>query len=221
MKNLFDIPLLGPLLRSPWPWRLCRFGLLLLTLVLAAYGWHQHAIPGVEVKIAEDGEILLRGPAVMDGYYNLPDDQSLDAEGWFHTGDIGEFEGKHLKITDRKKDLIVLGNGKNVAPQPIEIKLKGSRFISEVVVLGDGMDHCVALVIPSEEAVKAELQLSNDPDWIVNSMVSKLIKSEIDAINKTLAPFEMVKKHRLIAKPFTRVALGAKLRQALDAGSHG
>jgi len=158
-------------------------------------------IPGVELKIAEDGEILFRGAARMVGYYNLPEEtkQAIDDEGWFHTGDIGEFDGKHLKITDRKKDLLVLGNGKNVAPQPIENKLRSSHFIQEAVVLGDGMDYCIALIVPNMEAVKAELgpKEPNDPD------VKALIKKEIDRINKTVANFEMVKKHAILDKPFT------------------
>lgn len=164
-------------------------------------------IPGVEVKIADDGEILMRGPSIMKGYYNLPDEtaKAIDADGWFHTGDIGEFEGKHLKITDRKKDLLVLGNGKNVAPQPIESKLKSSAFISEAVVLGDGMEHCVALIVPNFEAIKAEMNgiLKPDEDISQNAEVRKLIKGEIDKVNKTLASYELVKKHALLSAPFS------------------
>src|SRR5262249_16717332 len=97
-------------------------------------------IPRVEVKIASDGQTLIGGPSRMLGYWNMPDATAaaIDSEGWFHTGDIGEFEGEHLKITDRKKDILVLANGKNVAPQPIENKLKESELISEAVLFGDG-----------------------------------------------------------------------------------
>ncbi len=143
---------------------------------------------GMEVRLADDGEILMRGPGLMLGYHNLPEEtaQSIDREGWFHTGDIGAFEGKNLKITDRKKDLIVLGNGKNVAPQKIEGLLRVSPLIQEAVVLGDGMDYLIALVVPAEGADE------------------KAIKKEIDAVNRTVAPFEAVKRFALVAEPFTQ-----------------
>ena len=160
---------------------------------------------GMDIKIASDGEILIKGPGLMTGYYNLPEEtaQAIDADGWFHTGDIGEFEGANLKITDRKKDIIVLANGKNVAPQPIENKLKSSPYVSEAVVLGDNMDHCIALVIPNFEAVRAFLKLPDESILSDNPEAKSLIKKEIDRINKTLAGFEMVKKHTLLNTPFT------------------
>lgn len=143
---------------------------------------------GMEVRLADDGEILMRGPGLMLGYHNLPDAtaEAIDPEGWFHTGDIGEFEGKNLKITDRKKDLIVLGNGKNVAPQKIEGLLRVSPLIREAVVLGDGMDACVALIVPVEDADE------------------KAVKREVDAVNKTLAPYEAVKRFALVTEGFTQ-----------------
>ena len=142
----------------------------------------------MEVRLADDGEILMRGLGLMLGYHNLPDAtaEAIDADGWFHTGDIGEFEDRNLKITDRKKDLIVLGNGKNVAPQKIEGLLRISPLIQEAVVLGDGMDACVALVVPAEGADE------------------KAIKKEIDAVNKTLAPYEAVKRFALVTEGFTQ-----------------
>lgn len=160
---------------------------------------------GVELKIAEDGEILFRGPTVMVGYYNLPEEtaKAIDADGWFHTGDIGEMEGAALKITDRKKDLIVLGNGKNVAPQPIENLIRESKLISEAVVLGDGMDYCVALILPNAEAIRAELGLGEDVHLGERSEVRDLLKKEIDKTNKRVANFEMVKKWAMIEEPFT------------------
>ena len=159
----------------------------------------------MDVKIADDGEILIKGPALMLGYYNLPEEtaQAIDADGWFHSGDIGEFEGKTLKITDRKKDLIVLGNGKNVAPQPIENKLRESAFIAEAVLFGDQMDACVALVIPNAEAVRRELGLDEKAELRDSDAVRKLIKAEIDKTNKRLAPFEMVKRFALLDQPFS------------------
>jgi long-chain acyl-CoA synthetase len=160
---------------------------------------------GMDIKIAEDGEILIKGPAIMDGYYNQPEETAavIDSEGYFHTGDIGEFEGKNLKITDRKKDLIVLGNGKNIAPQKIENKLRESPLIQEVVVFGDGLDCCVALVVPNFEAVRQEGGLAPDSQLSTNDCARKLIKKEIDVRNRTLAPFEYVKRFAVLDEPFT------------------
>lgn len=159
----------------------------------------------MDVKIADDGEILMRGQGMMLGYFNLPEAtaEAVDSEGWFHTGDIGEFEGKHLKITDRKKDIIVLGNGKNVAPQPIENQLKESPFITEAVVLGDGLDHCVALIVPNSEAVRHAIGLPDDADVTKSDGTKSLIKQEVDRINRSLAGFEMVKRHALLDHAFT------------------
>lgn len=159
----------------------------------------------MEIRIASDGEILIRGDALMLGYHNLPEEtaQAIDQEGWFHTGDIGEFEGKSLKITDRKKDLIVLGNGKNVAPQPIENKLRTSDYIAEAVVLGDGMDHCVALIVPNADAVRAALELKPETPITDTPEVRALLKKEIDRINKTMANFEAVKKFALLDNAFS------------------
>jgi long-chain acyl-CoA synthetase len=159
----------------------------------------------VEVKIAEDGEILIRGDLVMSGYYNMPEETAkvLTPDGWFHTGDIGEFEGKNLKITDRKKDLLVLGNGKNIAPQPIENKMRQSSLIAEAVLLGDGMDHCAALIVPNGARVREQLGLGEDLRLSENDQARKAIKAELDRINKTLAPFEMVKKFALLDQAFS------------------
>ena len=160
---------------------------------------------GVALKLADDGEILLKGPTIMVGYYNQPEEteKAIDRDGWFHTGDIGEMEGKALKITDRKKDILVLGNGKNVAPQPIENLIRQSKFISEAVVLGDGMDYCIALILPNREAVRTELGLSDDANLSEAPEVRDLLKKEIDKVNKQVANFEMVKKWALINDAFT------------------
>jgi len=159
-------------------------------------------LPGMECRLADDGEILLRGQAVMLGYHNLPEEtaEALDSEGWFHSGDIGVWEGDYLKITDRKKDILVLGNGKNVAPQPIETKLKVSPYIEEAVVLGDGMEYCIALVVPNATAIRAHLHIGEEISLSESSQVRALLKAEIDKVNKTLANFEYVKKFALLPR---------------------
>jgi long-chain acyl-CoA synthetase len=159
----------------------------------------------MECKIAPDGEILIRGPALMREYYHLPEEtaEAIDSDGWFHTGDIGEFEGSNLKITDRKKDILVLANGKNVAPQKVENALKTSPYIQEAVVMGNGMDHCVALIVPNFELVQKVLGLGNETALASNEAVRSLIRREVDAVNKGLAPYEMVKKQALLNDPFS------------------
>lgn len=109
-------------------------------------------IEGVQVKIAEDGEILVKGPNVMMGYYNQPEatNEVIDAEGWFHTGDIGEFqEGKYLKITDRKKEIFKTSGGKYIVPQAMENRFKESRFIEQIMVIGEGEKFPAAFVVPN------------------------------------------------------------------------
>ncbi len=161
-------------------------------------------IPGIEVRLAEDGEILVRGPSRMLGYFEMPEAtaEAIDADGWFHTGDIGEFEGKHLKITDRKKDILVLGNGKNVAPQPIENKLKESPYIQEAVLIGDGLDWVCALIVPQFAALPGGAELP--PETLVESAETKaLLKKEISRVNQSLAGFEKIKKHALLPQNFS------------------
>jgi long-chain acyl-CoA synthetase len=167
-------------------------------------------IEGMEVEIAPDGEILIRGPGRMVEYYNLPEETraAIDEEGWFHTGDIGEFEGAHLKITDRKKDIIVLANGKNVAPQPIENKLKISPLIAEAVLFGDGNEFVYGLLVPNFEALREQVKAQgeapkDDAELIKTDVAKKLVKEEVDRVNKTLADYEKVKRHVLLPKAFS------------------
>ncbi|MEJ5169812.1 MAG: long-chain fatty acid--CoA ligase [Fimbriimonadales bacterium] len=166
-------------------------------------------IPCNEVKIAEDGEILFRGPARMVGYYNMPEETAaaIDEEGWFHTGDLGRFEGRYLVITDRKKDLIVLGNGKNVAPQPIENRLRESPLIADAVVVGDGRDHIAALIVPDFHALRqragASAQQLSDQELAESEAARTLIKAEVAKVNQSLADYEKVKRHTILDHPFT------------------
>ena len=166
----------------------------------------------VEIKIAEDGEILARGPNIAKGYWKKPKETAevFEESGWFHTGDIGEFdEDGFLKITDRKKDLIKTAGGKYVAPQPIENEIKTkSPLISQVVVIGDMRPYCVALItLNKEETIKwAEQNGIPTSDW--NALINheKLlgeIQSVIDEVNSHLASFETIKKFRILPDDFT------------------
>lgn len=167
-------------------------------------------IPGVEVRIADDGEILSRGPHIMLGYYNLPEEtaSAIDADGWFHTGDIGLLdEDSYLKITDRKKDIIVLANGKKVAPQPIEAKLKASSYIAQTVLFGDRQPQIVALIVPEFEHLKGwarEQNLTTEAEQLVGlAPVKKLFREEIERLSGDLADFERVRRFTLLAHDFS------------------
>jgi long-chain acyl-CoA synthetase len=169
-------------------------------------------LPGIEVRIADDGEILTRGPHVMEGYHNRPEEtrQVIDPDGWFHTGDIGRLDAQgRLSITDRKKDIIVLANGKNVAPQPIEAILKGSPMIAEIALIGDNQNVISALVIPAFEALKnfareQNLGTAEPKELVKRPEVRKLIKEEIDRRSTALADYERVRRFTLLDHEFTQ-----------------
>lgn len=168
-------------------------------------------IPGVEVRIAEDGEILVRGPNVMQGYYNKPAETAevIDSEGWLHTGDLGSLDADgFLRITGRKKDIIVLANGKNVAPVPIEEQLKTSPYISEAVLFGDEQEVITALIVPNFEQVRewAKMQgllVRGDSELVRLPEVKQLVKQEIDRLTTHLAEFEKVRRFTLLDHPFS------------------
>jgi long-chain acyl-CoA synthetase len=168
-------------------------------------------VPEVEVRIAGDGEILSKGPNIMKGYWHMEKETAevMDAEGWFHTGDIGEIDAEgFLRITDRKKELIINAYGKNVAPAPIENSLKGSRFIGQAVVIGDRRKFLSALLVPDFEALKpwAEKQgihVTSNEQLIADPKVKELIGHEVTAVNADLASFEKIVAWELLPNEFT------------------
>jgi long-chain acyl-CoA synthetase len=169
------------------------------------------AVPGVTLRIAEDGEILAKGPNIMPGYWNLPEATAevIDADGWFHTGDIGEVDAEgFLRITDRKKELIINAYGKNVAPAPIENALKASRYIGQAVVIGDRRKFLSALLVPDFEVIKpwAEKQGIGTGDanaMLRDAKVRALLSQEVDAVNTRLASFEKIVAWELLPNEFT------------------
>ncbi|MDX1642131.1 MAG: AMP-binding protein, partial [Balneolaceae bacterium] len=163
----------------------------------------------VEIKIAEDGEILARGPNIMQGYYNNKEktEEAITEDGWFKTGDVGEIdEDGFLYITDRKKSMFKLSTGKYVAPQNIENQLLNSGFIDQVVVIGYKRKFCSALIVPSFSNVKKRLKRDgHEPSepFSEDERVRKLIQKEVDKANKHLSPWETVKKFVLLDDPLT------------------
>jgi long-chain acyl-CoA synthetase len=166
---------------------------------------------GIEVRIANDGEILLRGPNVMRGYYGHPEETaSVLNEEWFATGDVGHVDKEgHLYITDRKKDLFKLSNGKYVAPQQIESLLKQSEFVSQVVVDGVGRKQPAALIVPEWEAVRQAL--SDTGEKFPSDRVAlaefpaaiKLVQSDVALLTKELADYQRIRRIALLADEFT------------------
>ncbi len=167
-------------------------------------------IKGQEVKLEPDGEICVKGPSMMMGYYKRPE---LTAEtivnGWLHTGDIGVFEdGKYLKITDRKKELFKTSGGKYVAPQPIENKMKESPFVEQMMVVGAEQKFVGALIVPSIPNLKEWMRQKNIPfvtneDAVNNPEVLKLFKELIDSFNKFFNHVEQIKRFELLPNEWT------------------
>jgi len=168
-------------------------------------------IPGVEVRIAPDGEILARGPNIMKGYYKKPEAtaEAVDAEGWLHTGDIGELDADgYLRITDRKKDLIVTAGGKKVAPQPIENMIKTNRFVLNAVMVGDKRKYPALLVVPDLAAVRTwaterGLAAGDDAALLASPDVVAKLEREVMGTLRDLASFEMPKQMAFLPKDFT------------------
>ncbi|MBE0663407.1 MAG: long-chain fatty acid--CoA ligase [Bacteroidales bacterium] len=168
-------------------------------------------LEGVTIKIDVDGEILAKGPNLMKGYYKDPVQTSevIDADGWFHTGDIGELvDGKFIKITDRKKEMFKLSNGKYIAPQQIENKMKESFYIQQIMVVGENQKYASALIIPNynalvEWAKKQKIHFQHQAELIKKPEIVKHFEDEVKNLNKKLNSNEQVKKIALLADEWT------------------
>ena len=163
------------------------------------------ALSGVEVRLAGDGEVLVRGPNVMRGYWRDPDAsaRAIDADGWLHTGDVGRIDdGGFLHITDRKKDLIVTSGGKNIAPQRVEALLETSDAVSFALVIGDGRAHLVALLVPSKALVdEVQRRLGATAiagDVAADSRMRDALRGAVESANRQLASFESIKRFALL-----------------------
>jgi long-chain acyl-CoA synthetase len=175
------------------------------------FGTVGKSIVDVHVKIAEDGEILIKGPNVMKGYYKRPDATAevIDKEGYFHTGDIGEFrKGGYLVITDRKKEIFKTAGGKYIAPQPMENKYKESPLIEQIIVIGENRRFPCALIVPTflalkEWCEKKGINYTTNAEMIQNAQVIDKFQREIDRYNVEYGHWEQVKKFRLLPKEFS------------------
>jgi long-chain acyl-CoA synthetase len=164
-----------------------------------------------EEKIAEDGEILVKGPQVFKGYWNLPEatQESFTEDGWFKTGDIGEFDSDgFLRITDRKKELFVTSGGKNIAPHPIELAITAKPYIDQVCLLGDAKKYITALIVPDFSELHRfskhnGIPAGSDKDLVANDQVKALIQKQIDEVNETLPRYEQIKYYKVLDKPFS------------------
>ncbi len=172
------------------------------------WGFVGEPLPGVDVKIAEDGEILAKGPNVFKGYFKDPElTAQTIKDGWLHTGDVGAMENGHLKILDRKKDILITAGGKNITPAYIENKLKFSTYIQDAVVIGDGRKYLTALILIDEDNVTKYAQDHRVPfttfaDLTQNPTIQKLIELEVSNVNKTVSQVETIKKFELLPRRF-------------------
>jgi long-chain acyl-CoA synthetase len=163
-------------------------------------------LSGGEAKIAADGEILYRGPNVMVGYYHRPDltSETIDNDGWLHTGDVGEFDGIFLKITDRKKEIFKTSGGKYIAPQQIENRMKESKFIAQIMVIGENRKFPAAMIVPAFQTVadhfaQRGVLLRTNQEIVANREVNALIESEIRGLNEQFGHYSQIKKFVLLA----------------------
>src|SRR6266849_3284087 len=170
------------------------------------------ALPHVEVETAPDGELLVRGPNVMKGYYKLDSEtkEAIDENGWLHTGDIAKIDAEgYISITDRKKEIIVLSGGKNISPDYVESKLTDDKFISQACVIGDRKKHLAALVVPDYENLVDFLSENKldpkNPDELAKSQpLRQLVQARIREINKQLSDVEAIAAFTIVPQPFTQ-----------------
>lgn len=165
----------------------------------------------IEVKIADDGEILCKGPNVMLGYYKNPEatKEAIDKDGWFYTGDIGKFdEDNYLMITDRKKSILVTAGGKNIAPAPLEMALTSSKYIEQALAIGDRRNFVSAVIVPSfeilEEWAKGEgIEYSDRKTLLDHHQVHELFDAEVAKTMEKFSRYEQVKKYALLPNEWT------------------
>jgi long-chain acyl-CoA synthetase len=168
-------------------------------------------LPGTEVKIAEDGEILIKGPAVMRGYHNLPEQSAevLTGDGWFHSGDIGEFVDGYLRVTDRKKDLIKTSGGKYIAPQKVEVIFKAvCPYASQIVVHGDRRNYCTALITLDPDAMETWAEQHGHSGKSYEELVTlpevrSMVEGHINELNSRLERWETIKKFEILPTDLT------------------
>lgn len=168
-------------------------------------------LDGVEIKIAEDGEILVRGPNIMRGYWNDLEatKTAIDEENWLYTGDVGFItERGNLKITDRKKYIFVNSGGKNISPQLIENVISQSQYVDQCIIIGDNREYNTALILPNFEELKKladvlEIKYNNISELVSNEKIIKIIKNDIDRLQKDLSKFERVRKFALLTESFS------------------
>ncbi len=213
-------PRIARLLAAAGIYTLEGYGLTETSPVIAVNNWATKemkigtvgpVLEGMEVKIADDGEILCKGPCVMKGYYKAPEitAEVIDKDGWFHTGDIGVFEdGKYLKITDRKKEMFKLSGGKYIAPQMIENKLKESFFIEQAMIIGANEKFASALISPNFEYLhdwcsKHKIHFRDNEELVQKQEVISQFQKEVAVINRTLGVHEEIKRFRLVCEEWT------------------
>ncbi len=209
------------------------YGLTETTATVCCYPYHNYVIgsmgtlmPDVQVKIGEDGEILVKGKTVCSGYYKKPEiNANSFIDGWFRTGDAGKLvDGKHLYMTDRLKDLFKTSNGKYIAPQQIETILGGDVFIEQVAVIGNNRNYVTAIIAPNIEAIKGYAEQNGIKyeyvdELMDNPQICKMMEERIAELQKDMAPYEKIKKFRLIKRGFTiesgELTSTLKLRRAV------
>jgi long-chain acyl-CoA synthetase len=187
-----------------------------------------HPVSGVEIKINPDHEVLVRGPMIMPGYYNSPEEtnKAIDQEGWLYTGDSGFIDAEgFLAIIGRKKEMMVSSGGKNIWPEPIELLLNSNKFVSQSIVMGDKRNFVSALIVPHWQEVKRVLQSDQTPEELIKSdLLRELMGQEIENINKNLSEYERVRKFVLLPFEFTEardeLTPTLKLRRHVIIGNH-